>query len=941
MSTIIDQQQQFSFNSQAALVYYIEEILAKWNSEYGNKGLLSLDSRKQGTFQQANYKNFHCVRTTYEMGTFPNNGGPDIQSVIQTIFFSSLGKSKDFSILFSKFSSTLRDSITCNVEIYKTFIVNGREYDWLVPLNEGGQYNFQEGRQKKSLEISTEKKDHTDVPLGNNVAISSFNFEYKGTNDFEAETNLEASLELKFGDPTKLLEKINTNAGENSNRFNFKPLEINVTPEEKAADVDKNLYFSFSDLISNVPSDYKPNQIDINNYRIKAVVSFDTSLTEESFNKKNADQKKISDAIKQVVAASADNDPSVINAFSVTDDIGFKDFSTFRAVLKKCSTYLYLTPVSHDITIDQNNFFTIKINYIASGHGLLSSSKSANILNIASRQMEELNNANKALEAIREAINKVRSDKITEQKISDDSSKDEEKLKKIDEQIKTDYKDLFERKEIYERQISIAKSSVYSGVIRKIINDNLYRIQIPNESLGVRIDISNVSDETGGDFEVRNAEVEKTSVITNRKTITSFIKYPNTDLQDAINLKLNNTVVGLSAAEASALMSQFGIGDWTKENLDAKIKAFDEILKKGADLDTLENSKTAQTISFFFLGDLLDTILECLNTIEPKTSRPVLLFGDITITLPKSITPSKDKDGKEINTYDNKTITFNIADIPISFNLLTKFWTSLIESKPDYLTVHTFFYELIERLLKPVLGPKYLEQFNVANKLRINSSTISLPNISLQTDVLTNTTPDTRKGPIDTKLALERYQALMNNKDYSKLGTDNGITTYICFYDGSSTMAVEQRKGDPDKDATDGIYHFSLNTGDSIIKKISFSKVDMQGMREGLAVQEGSNKSAIAFKQAYKVEVQLYPGLTVYKPGDMIFVDPYLFVNEKVFNLTENNTSISNVLGFVGYYLITSTSYSMSKTSIPTATLNGRLHAWINASGKAVSIKGN
>jgi hypothetical protein len=923
MSSIKDQQQQFNFNSQAALIYYIEEIIAKWNTEYGNKGDNSLDFRKKGTLQLANYRNFHCVRSDREMTNLQSGNGPDITSVKPSKFFSLIGKTKEFSILFSNFKPKLRDSIICNVDVYKTFIIDNVEYDWKIPLNEGAHFNYQNGALKQQFEIRTEKLENKNSPLGRNVAISSFSYEYKGTNDFEVETNLEASLELKFGDPTLLLEKINTSIGDNVDRFS-------VIPPYGGGEIGP--YFSFSDLITNVPTDFNNSQINFDDYRIKVVIKFDTKLTEEQFNKfsSNALSLETSPAGNEVLSSfdptSNSSSPPPNNQKKT---IGFDDFSSFKKLLNKCSTYLYLIPASHYVSIDQQNLLTVKINYIASNAGLLHSPKKANILDIATYETAMLKQYKDQLEKLEKDLNEKKENEINSRKIEGDANT-EEKKKKFDEEFKETYKQEYKQKQILERTIQIQKSQVYSGVINRLIGNDLYRIQIPNESLGIKMDLTptvgNHPDDTGGNT-IDTASVEKTSVITKRKQITSFIKYPSFDLLNYINKNLGNTVVGIEAYDVKVLGNYLGTGDWTKEQLDAKIKAFEENLKKNADLDKIQNSDI-QTISFFFLGDLLDIILDCLNSIEPKSSKPVLLFGNISLKLPVNVI-----DANETSVVATKNVCINIADIPITFNLLTKFWSSLIESKPDSITVHTFFFELIDRLLKPVLGPKYFEQYDIANKLKIATTTFSLPNNTNKKDILTDSTPDTRNGPLNSKIIINNYNTLINSGLYDQLALDNGLTTYISFYDISTTRNIVENNGDTIKDSEDGIYHFSLNTGDSIIKKINFSRVDIPGIREALAVQEGSNKNALAYKQAYKVEIHLIPGLTVYKPGDMIFVDPYLFANEKV-------AYLSNALGFVGYYLITSARYEMSKASIPTAVITGRLHAWINSSGKVVSVKG-
>jgi len=190
-------------------------------------------------------------------------------------------------------------------------------------------------------------------------------------------------------------------------------------------------------------------------------------------------------------------------------------------------------------------------------------------------------------------------------------------------------------------------------------------------------------------------------------------------------------------------------------------------------------------------------------------------------------------------------------------------------------------------------------------------------------------------GPLENDAVKSAYQNAI--EDFETLAKENGISNYIFFFDASNHNVINNN-GDFSKDLENGIYHITLNSGSSIIKKINFSRLDMPGLREGLAVQEGSNKNLLALKQAYKIEINFKPGVTIYKPGDIIFVRPYIFFG----NQNNGVAELSQTLGFVGYYMITGSKYSWGagKTSME-SVVSGKLIAWINSDGKAVSIKGN
>lgn len=913
---IKDNDKQFNFNAQAALIYYVEEILNKCNEDLQAGGTSGGDLPT--SIQNKKYNNFVTIRSQKES----LDPYCDKSSLVPININSLINKDKSFSKFFSRFPEILKQSISCNIEIYKTFIYNGQEYDWRVPLSKGMAFDYINGKQKPTSQILDEISQNKF--LENNVANSSFNFEYKGINEFDISTNLEATLELVFDDPTIITKKFNTLEGENLDSFMHIPLQ-SVTTESF-------WYFSFADLISNVPYDYDVNKRDLNNYRIKALVKFIADKTIYDMYIESASSEAISKGIP-------------FNPL-------FKTFQEFQNVLNKCSVILYLTPHSHDLTVGQDNKLSIKINYVASSHGLLHSPE-ANILNSTGKasQLEEIK---KQFDEKIKDLDQKKENHVNRQLSLESNEKAEERRKKIEEDFKEseEGKKLYDEKEKLELQLQSKKAEIYSDTIKFLIANNLYILKIPNESLNLQtIKFSEVSDRVGStqssSTEIAVAKITKTDIINNKKQITYFKKI-GSPLDALMFLGLNEETAkqiingtNLSdnfLSEVAIDIDFFGIGKNTPTeqqiaDLKKQLEEAKKLSQNSLQIGGLNASSDEQVISFIFLGDLLNRAFLCLKNIKPAAARPKIFLGPVQIAMPISFSSQTDENGKEIKNV--KKITVNLADIPISFNLLTKFWSSIVEAKPDTISVHTFLYELVERLLRPVLGPEFFEQWgNINNKLKIGSLTVNLPNGDDKTNIFTNQDLNEQMlGPISKEKFIEGYEKAINNFDaYVK---NNGTSNYIFLFDASNHNVIGNN-GDFDKDLQDGIYHFTLNTGGSLIKKINFSRLDMVGLREGLAVQEGSNKNLLALKQAYKIDIDLMPGLTIYKPGDIVFVQPYIFQGDNKI------TELSNTLGFIGYYMITSAKYNWGKSSTDmSCNISGKLIAWLDQTGKSVSVKGN
>ena len=112
---------------------------------------------------------------------------------------------------------------------------------------------------------------------------------------------------------------------------------------------------------------------------------------------------------------------------------------------------------------------------------------------------------------------------------------------------------------------------------------------------------------------------------------------------------------------------------------------------------------------------------------------------------------------------------------------------------------------------------------------------------------------------------------------------------------------VQDGKGMFDEDSVKGVYHLGVGLDRGIVKKIKFTKTDIQYLREARYFNHGSDGLA-QLSAVYKATIEMF-GNTLFYPGMEIFIDPRHLAGH-TFDPTDPE-STANTLGIGGYHLIT------------------------------------
>ena len=366
-----------------------------------------------------------------------------------------------------------------------------------------------------------------------------------------------------------------------------------------------------------------------------------------------------------------------------------------------------------------------------------------------------------------------------------------------------------------------------------------------------------------------------------------------------------------------------------QEGLETQIEAVDQ---RFLDLNNLQRRQ----VNFFFLGDLLGTVLDNItgeNTVtggieevdwfRAISSQAISLFGvgtgqtaEVTGVKQKTTPEQKVRDA-----FDKFRIILgnldldekvSLAHIPISVDAYSAFFTNtvLASEKTDY-SFYSFVDDVLSQLVMDPLSSRcFAGLFDTGFRPRVQHY-IS-PNV-ISDDLYEDT------GTGYETLRLRDSTGEPEEVFKRGLDSDEIPALYQYMVISSEITDLDTLKGCEEQDRLKGIVHLHFGNAFGMVKKISFSKSDIEYLPEMRYAAEG-NFLYNQLANVYDVNVELV-GNNIFKPGQYVYINTNALGAGETWHRNDDGTSRSwaNLMGLGGYHVVTEVAHSISREGFNTS----------------------
>tara|TARA_R110002020_G_scaffold179938_9_gene373729 strand:+ start:1023 stop:5060 length:4038 start_codon:yes stop_codon:yes gene_type:complete len=554
----------------------------------------------------------------------------------------------------------------------------------------------------------------------------------------------------------------------------------------------------------------------------------------------------------------------------LADDAAGSDFASIsRAATKlnraiaKSRTTLYLQQTRHEFRFNQDGSLNLSVDYQASLSGI-ATSPSANILEATSLEQQE------HIEDLEDHA----------ETLKDDGDADEAQ--------RAEYKEALDNVKKAKGQDKLVK---YKKLLSRLFKSSkVYNLAInPQELL-----LPPYSELTA---EGRARRAKRRQSLSEDLQIHEGIGNQNNTLLDSVAGAIEE---GATTAEAS-------------ENFSADLQT---------KYDALQNNPDIIWISYFYLGDLLDMVLEQIKLNHDLQEIPFKFFlSEVEMIDPLVALKIKNieeltKCGEDITSAAFQravlnlfpadfsqgagvTQLMNIGDVPISIDAFQVWFKNYVVKKDrdKYFFLHfvkDICSELITRSLSSAcFGPdvKFVQRFDV-QPLAFKMGPKGRQNLI----------PNTR---------VPAWSPARTSSRYSLVQSIRALTPFTRPKDselGMVLLSTDSKPksffGDFEDDLRRNVYHNTVGSPCGLIKTINFSRFEQPYLREAKIQREGT-LGPEQLRELYSADLELY-GNTLYKNGNYVYLSPVRI------GASDENLRI---LGLNGYYLITGVSSTVTESS--------------------------
>jgi hypothetical protein len=349
-----------------------------------------------------------------------------------------------------------------------------------------------------------------------------------------------------------------------------------------------------------------------------------------------------------------------------------------------------------------------------------------------------------------------------------------------------------------------------------------------------------------------------------------------------------------------------------------------DLPEESEDFDFLDSKD--RLIQYFYFGDLLYTILDCIyedgNKPRPGMGNNKIVLGSFDF---ESFAETSRPDGN----------VYGIDQLPISVDFFSRWFTDNVTTQKD--TRKTFpVLNFIRQLSNSLMRETVIE--NCVNRKPEKK-------LRFQTGQVTAIDKDGEPLEKIAKASFAKGKPIINLDEYRSSGvlplvgsqdekTDlNHFYNYIVLNAIGSTLTYTGN-GKYSKDIEDGRYHVQVGQKTGMVKSISLSKTNQTYLREARFFQNGID-GLLQLSNVYMAKLEMF-GNTVFYPGMEFYFNPYGLGGGTEFGAPNDpdQNSVAWKMGIGGYHTVTNVKTTLTPGKF-TTTVTGQQYYAGDGSGNS------
>lgn len=553
---------------------------------------------------------------------------------------------------------------------------------------------------------------------------------------------------------------------------------------------------------------------------------------------------------------------------------------TLVRAINESNMFLYLYPVAHDLNFNEGGTIDLNIEFRGAIERSLTGDTS-NVLLVG----DDAGNVYREVKRLEEKIAKENSDlekSRTDLKLTDEAYN--KKRQDLDEKLKLDLK-----------KAKAAKARIYTGFIRYLYKTNRIRsVNFIPEAFGASSG-KGFSSATVTDNSILRSAAATQFVVPKGTDINYSVTSDPTEVEKLVQMLINQV-------EAAGRETSTG----------------DAASGAGKSPGSSGYPSTLPTkINFIFFQDLITSIFEH-NEIKQwlEIDDFYMILGNILIPTAYNYVEtfiSKTHQGLFLSQLASNVrgigevplVQYNIGNLPISVELFNK-W--LIEhvvkpGKVDWKLKH-FLYDVMELIRISTLSI-------FGNQIAGLPATRTLINATTVSKELGQYIKNSKTGEVSF---IDKVPKNLASFDSSQKTADPRELSNVLFLYVPAIQAERINVLDPPRMEREfNMFTFTVGSNVGLMKKVSYKKMEIPGIREARATQEGELATG-TFRMKYDADIEMY-GPCYFRPGDMVIINPVFFSKK---DAETDMIRLAKDLGLGGVYMVLRTSTDISRDGMLT-----------------------